>query len=235
MNDPRRQLEARLEPEGRAWLDAAVAAVTVDPAAIRARFPAVGRHLGRGPLDADADPDDLHAWTIEDAGRLVLLEALGPAVADELASLYRFGDAAERRAILRALGIVGRAPDAIALVEDALRTNDLRLVAAALGPYAADHLDDHQYAHGVLKAVFVGVPLRGLVGLERRVTPELSRMLASYVHERVAAGRDVPGDVWEWIDRHPPHAELAAITRELDHPVPARRDAARRALVGRAT
>ena len=39
-------------------------------------------------------------------------------------------------------------------------------------------------------------------------------MLAAFVHERVAAGRDIPAEVWTVIDRHPPDAELAAIEAE---------------------
>ncbi len=56
---------------------------------------------------------------------------------DALTRLYRQGTAAERRAVLLALPHLVPGPDALPLVEDALRTNDTRLVAAAVGPYAA--------------------------------------------------------------------------------------------------
>jgi hypothetical protein len=55
-------------------------------------------------------------------------------------------------------------------------------------------------------------------------------MLADYVHERVAAGRDVPAEVWRIIERFPPAEELDAIIAELNHPVDERRHAAERAL-----
>jgi hypothetical protein len=85
----------------------------------------------------------------------------------------------------------------------------------------------------VLKCVFVGVPITPLHGLHR-VTPDGARMLAALVHERVAAGRDVPAEVWIVIDRHPPEDEIAAIVAELDSPYDDRRGAAERALGGRA-
>jgi hypothetical protein len=224
------QLEDRVSPEALAWLQETAAEVAENPAAIGAKFPAVGRKVGRGPLDPAADPDDVHAWTIDDAARTYLLQALADP-ASELDELYRYGDAAERRGILRALEHLD--VDALHLVDDAIRTNDTRLIAAALGPYATEHLPDAAYDQAVLKCVFVGVPITPLHGLER-VTPDGARMLAALVHERVAAGRDVPAEVWTVIDRHPPEDEIAAIVAELDSPYDDRRGAAERALGGRA-
>ena len=226
----REKLAARATPEALQWLDDTIAQVEADPAAIRTRFPMVGRKVGREPLDEDASPDDVHAWTIDDAARTLLLAALGDHAESELGDLYRFGDAAERRGLLRALAYLPVGDRARWLVDDAVRSNDLRLIAAALGPYATRRLDGASYDHAVLKCVFVGVPIRPLDGLPERVTPETARMLAAFVHERVAAGRDIPEEVWDVIDRHPPRAELALIESELDSEFADRRDAAARAL-----
>jgi hypothetical protein len=223
------RLEDRVSPEALAWLQDAAAEVAQEPAKIATRFPAVGRKVGRGPLDPNGDPDDVHAWTIDDIARTVLLQAL-PHPEDEIRELYRFGDAAERRGILRALEYLD--VDALDLVEDAIRTNDTRLIAAALGPYATEHLSDAAYDQAMLKCVFVGVPITPLHGLDR-VTADGARMLAALVHERVAAGRDVPAEVWTVIDRHPPEDEIAAIVAELKSPYEDRRVAAERALGGR--
>jgi len=212
------------------WVRAATAAVEGEPAAIRSRFPMAGRKVGRGPLDPEAAEDDVHAWTVDDAARTLLLVALGDRVEDELAELYRYGDAAERRGVLRALPHLAVGDRARGLVDDAVRSNDTRLIAAALGRYATAHLDDAAYDQAVLKCVFVGVPIAPLDGLPARATPETARMLAAFVHERVAAGRDVPAEVWAVIDRHPPRAELAAIEAERDSAFADRREAAARAL-----
>jgi hypothetical protein len=85
----------------------------------------------------------------------------------------------------------------------------------------------------VLKCVFVGVSLTEIAGTRERTTPALSAMLGRYVHERIAAGRTVPPDVWPLIDLHPPGEELAAITTELGHAHADRREAAAAALAGR--
>jgi hypothetical protein len=223
-------LEQRTTPEGLAWLREAVAAVEADPEAVRTRFPMAGRKVGRGPLEEGADADDVHAWTVDDAARTLLLVALGDGVEAELRDLYRFGDAAERRGLLRALPSLPVGDRVADIVDDAIRTNDTRLVAAALGPWATEHLDDAAYDQAVLKCVFIGVPIAPLDGLPARATPETARMLAAFVHERVAAGRDIPAEVWDVIDRHPPADELAAIEAERNSEFPDRREAADRAL-----
>jgi hypothetical protein len=229
----RTAMDARARPEGLAWLDEAIEEVELEGAAIRTLFPMAGRKAGRGMLDPEADPDDVHAWTIDDAARALLLAALGGKVEAELGELYRFGDTAERRGLLRALPYLPVSERAVAIVDDAIRTNDTRLIAAALGPYATAHLDDAAYDQAVLKCVFVGVPITPLDGLPERATADGARMLAAFVHERVAAGRDVPDEVWDVIDRYQPDAELQAIQSELESPFEDRRRAAERALAGR--
>jgi hypothetical protein len=223
-------LEERLAPEALAWVHESVAAIEADPAAIRTRFAMAGRKTARGPLSPDGDPDDVHAATVDDAVRTLLLAALGDRVEEELGELYRFGDAAERRGLLRALPHLPLGDRARWLVDDAVRTNDTRLVAAALGPYATRVLDDAAYDQAVLKCVFIGVPIAPLDGLPGRATAGTARMLAAFVHERVAAGRDIPAEVWDVIDRHPPADELAAIEAERDSEYADRREAAERAL-----
>ena len=232
LEELRQALEETTTPEGVDWVRETEAAVAADPAAVRARFPAVGRKVGRGTLDPDADHDDVHAWTVDDAARVLILAAMGEAAEAELAELYRYGDAAERRGLLRALPYLPLGDRGRGLVDDAVRTNDTRLVAAALGPYATEHLDDAAYDQAVLKCVFIGVPIAPLDGLPARATPETARMLAAFVHERVAAGRDIPAEVWDVIDRHPPAEELAAIEAERQSEFPDRRQAAERALAG---
>jgi hypothetical protein len=226
---------ARTDAAARRWLRHACEEVRRDPGAIAAIFPAAARAVGKAPLDPRAPTGDVHAWTADAAARALLLVALGPAADAQLTPLYRHGDTAERCAILRALAFLSVEDGVgIPLVEDALRTNDSHLIAASLGPYALARLTDAALAHAVLKCVFVGISLAGLAGVERRATPAMAGMLARYAHERVAAGRAVPDDVWPLIDRFPPSRELAAIEAELSHPQAGRRRAAQGALAGRA-
>ncbi|MDP9794697.1 hypothetical protein J2S43_003209 [Catenuloplanes nepalensis] len=176
---------------GRAWLDDAEAAVRRDPAAIGRLFPAVGRHTGRDGLPG------VPGWTVDAAARATLLATLleTPGGPGEIAELYRYGDSREKLAIIAACAILPDAPDehVLPLLRDALRTNDTRLVAAALGP-VADRLDDDTWRQGVLKCVFMGVPLTAVHALRDRADDGLADMLAALAEERAAAGRDFPAD-----------------------------------------
>ena len=179
-----------------AWLELAVKEIRADPARVRALLPAAGREVGRGSLCPSRDPQGLVHGTVEDAARAQLLRALPPGtLATELPELYRYGDDAEKRGVLRALPDLDPAPEiGLPLIQDALRTNDIRLVAAAMGEYAGAHLDQHSWRHGVLKCVFVGVPLAAVARWRERVDAELRRMVTDYAEECRAAGREVAPD-----------------------------------------
>lgn len=172
------------------WLDIAQSRVAEQPAEIDRLFPAAGRHCGRGELPGAP------TWTVDDAARVLLLAALplsGTRLATRVEELYRHGDAAEKRAVLRALPLLPLGDRAVHLLPDAIRSNDTRLLTAALGPYAA-HLDDPTWRQGVLKCVFLGVPLATVHDLAGRADAALAGMLADLAAERRAAGRDLPAD-----------------------------------------
>ncbi|MGZ3102540.1 EboA domain-containing protein [Streptomyces sp. H72] len=185
--DLRAALSAELGGAARAWLDQALDEAAAHPGAHgpisvwELRLAEAARRCG--PAHADA-------------ARVLVLHA-ARADTDALTRVYSQGTADERRAVLHALPHLVSGPEALPLVEDALRTNDTRLVAAALGPYAARHLDAHQWRHAVLKCLFTGVPLDEVADLAGRARgdAELARMLTDYVAERTAAGRPVPEDL----------------------------------------
>lgn len=187
------------------WITEGVLAVAAEPARIAELFPAAGRAVGRDPVAPDEDPLGLVHGTSDDRAREELLGALLAALPPQDAArvvdeLYRYGDDAERRGVLR--GLSAADPDAepvvaagLALVADALRTNDPRLVAAAMGPFGALHLDQHAWRHGVLKVLFMGVPLAAVADVDRRADDELARMAAALVAERRAASRPITDDM----------------------------------------
>lgn len=187
-------LDAALSDAGRHRLEQRSAEVARDPRLLDRVFPAVAREIGRGVFERSGRPVQ-----VADAARVQLLAAAevtaGPALVEEVRTLYRYGDADEKRAVLHALnGWDDDAVDAHDVLEDALRTNDTRLVEAAMGAHAG-RLDPSTWRQGVLKCLFTGVPVAAVADLETRADAELGAMSARYAREREAAGRPVPEDV----------------------------------------
>ena len=177
---------------GKPWLDDALVRVRADPDAAGPLFARAERKLGREPLSDGSD------WTAGRAGRVLLLAEL--ADPGRIVTLYQQGDAAERLAVLAALPLLDLGDAGVSLLHDALRTNDTRLVAAALGPYAG-HLDAATWRQGVVKCVFMGIPLSAVDRLDDRADQELAAMLTALAQERAAAGRRMPTDALALLNR----------------------------------
>lgn len=199
------ELRAVLGAERDDALDELVAGIMDDPGTLGRVFPAAARRTARGELPGGG--------RIEDAVRVELVAAaasvLAPgALVEELGLVYHHGDADERRAVLLGLSALDDPQvDGSAILLDALRTNDIRLVTAAMGRHART-LSLHDWRHGVLKCLFVGAPLAQVADLAERADDELGAMVRRYVLERQAAGRSVPDD--------------AHLVLELTHPTPPR-------------
>ena len=191
-------VRAALDGAARERHDALTAEVAADPSRLGRTFPAAARQTGRGPLPG---ADDV---LVEDAVRVGLVRAAArsldaEALLAELRELYRYGDNDEKRAVLHALNGAPDVIDGSDVLLDALRTNDTRLVGAAMGPHS-DRLDDDAWRQGVLKCLFTGVPVTAVAGLAERADHELAEMVQRYRREREAAGRDVPPDVQVVLD-----------------------------------
>lgn len=190
VSTPATELEMLLPASARTWL----AEARRQPLATT--FPAAARKVGRNRLSP--------AWTTDQAVRALLLVG---APATDVLDVYRYGDAAEKLAVLHALSVADVAhpldDQALPIIEDAIRTNDRRLLAAALGPYATHHLPQHAFRQAVLKCVFADVPLAVVDGLPKRVDQELIRMMSDFAAERSAAGRDLPADLEAYLTSPP--------------------------------
>src|SRR5688500_9442145 len=107
---------------------------------------------------------------LEEASR----EMAEDAFAELIWSVWRSGDLAERQAVLRALP---RLPDParhLAIATEGVRTNALAIfeAIAADNPYPARFFDEHELNQMVVKALFLGLPVGRILGLEERVNDE---------------------------------------------------------------
>jgi hypothetical protein len=221
----REWLLRQLDTQGGAWLDAQIAALRQEPsdAALEIALGMVPRRLGKAALSlTDSDLAaagkalagwDPRAWSVSDAARILLLSglpAVGKPFAERFRALCRTADVAELITFYRGLPLY---PDPAALEEqvgEGLRSN-MRAVFEAIAhdnPYPKAHFDDHRWNHMVLKALFVGSPLAPIQGLDERANPELARIMCDFAHERWAASRPVPFEIWRCVG---PFAEGQAI------------------------
>ena len=120
---------------------------------------------------------------------------------------YRQGDTLERQAVLRALALLPNPPSYCSLAVDAGRSHIKPLFEAIAceNPYPAAYFPDLNFNHMVLKALFLGIELKRVRGLEERLTPELARMAEDYRAERRASGRSIPEDLNRLMAIQPSH------------------------------
>jgi hypothetical protein len=226
-------IRARTTPEGMAWLETTSASVRAGAAELAVVFPAVSRHVGRGPLGAPFPRD---RWRVDDAARAALLVAArerDPAGALALAGdLYFRGDAREKIGALRALPLLGEGDGALPAALDAVRVNQGEIFEAAVldNTYVSTRLPALELRKAALKAIFVGLPLERIVGLAERADADLCRSLIDYVTEREAASRTVPPEIWRFAALHPPAGLAGKLVGYLEHPDAQHRAAAARAL-----
>ncbi len=210
----RELVACRADAPAREWFAQALAAT--EPAAPRdaflEAFTAAARRLGRAPLRPDGDDRNrlaaagvtwsIEPWGLDELGRITLLVAAAGGRSDAdvetlVEACYRQGDGRERQAVLRGLPLLPAPERFVPLAVEACRSHVQPLFEAVAceNPYPAAHFPELNFNQMVLKALFTGVALERIVGLEARVTPELARMAAAYASERRAAGRSVPPDI----------------------------------------
>lgn len=243
----RAALEARLgQGEALSWLDARS---REDLDAVRHAMADIGRIMGKKPLiagfgerdtatlDGVYGPLRVGAWRLDEAARAWLLATAADRSEtphDVLFGLYDLGDTDTRVGALHALNFVAEADTerGLELVLDAGRTYLDPLLTAAWcdNPFSAKHMSDEAYRSAVLKALFCNVSVDGFLGLEERADPELAKSLYDYADEREAAGRHVPAAVWIVAALHPRPGLVARLIGRLEHPLPAERIVAARAL-----
>jgi len=220
-------------PEGASWLADRCAELTAGAAERRLflAFSGAPRHTGKAPLPLR--PDDLAAadrlrpgwnpmhWSTDQAARVLLFLTWPHPDAEAcrtiLDRLFQTADLGEQVALYQALPVLPFAKAHVRRCAEGIRTNmtDVFRAVAHFNPYPAEHLDEAAWNQMVLKALFVGVPLHPIHGLDARANPRLMRMLCDYAHERWAAHRPVSPELWRGVGPCADERALADLERVL--------------------
>jgi len=170
------------------------------------------------PIETDAGTLPIAHWSLADAGRALLLLTTCERLQPEPACwLFRHGDERERATVVRALSLLPESQRTKPLALEAGRTNSLPLFAALAqyNPYPANCYDEHEFNQLVLKALFLGIAITPMIGLQQRANHDLSRMCEAYIDERRAAGRGFPCDIWLAIAPHTTEQGRALLFQHL--------------------
>jgi hypothetical protein len=201
------------------------------------------RRTGKAPLPLR--PEDLAradrlrpawspaGWTTDQAARIALVLSWpspdAAAYAATLDQIFQSADLGELVALYQALPVLPHPRAHVRRCAEGVRTNmtDVFRAIAHGNPYPSEHLDEAAWNQMVLKALFVGVPLHPVHGLDARANAPLARMLLDYARERWAAKRGVSPELWRCVGPFADDAAVAAMGKVLaEGEVPERRAAA---------
>lgn len=237
----------RLDENARDWMTGQLSRLETErgDASLGIAFGLAPRKLGKGMLDLSpaeaAAADGCIAgwkpgnWSLAEAGRILLLASLpgrDPDFAPRFRALCQTADVAESIALYRGLPLYPEPESLEPQVGEGLRSNMLTVFEAIAhhNPYPASYFDTHRWNHMVLKALFVGSRLALIHGLDARANAELARIMGDFAHERWAAGRQVPFEIWRCVGPFATGAALADLDRVLASGTPLERQAAALAL-----
>jgi hypothetical protein len=207
-------VQARIAGPARDWLARAVASTRapLDRTAFATTFALAARKTGRAGSEPSPSEEarlqaagvtwSIGSWGLDGLTRAALLlhasHGLAPGELEALVEdCFLQGDTRERQAVLRTLALLPDPRRFTPLGVEACRTSVQPVFEAIAceNPFPAQHFPESSFNQMVLKAVFIGVAVGRILGLEARITGELRRMAADYASERRAAGRPVPADV----------------------------------------
>jgi hypothetical protein len=238
----REWLRRQLDVAHNAWLDEQLGNLAEHPAdgTLAIALGMAPRRLGKEDLRFDAaaaaqalDGWDPRGWSVVDAARILFLGSLGErGFAERFRTLCRSADVAELVGLYRGLPLYPEPASLEPQVGEGLRSS-MRPVFEAIAhrnPYPRRHFDQHRWNHMVLKALFIGAALEPIQGLDERANPELARILCDFAHERWAAGRPVPAELWRCVGPFAEGAMLEDLLRVLQSKDSEERQAAQAAL-----
>lgn len=201
-----------------AWFEDTRANLSRDlsPRAFAAAFGSASRRVGKTDLmlqqaDLVAAETARRNWrpagmTIDQAARIVLLldaAETAEGFVDRLKHLAGTADLGELAAIYKGLPLYPHPQTLVPFAIDGLRTAMAPVFEAVAqdNPFPSDHFSQDAWNNMVLKALFIGSALHPIIGLDRRWNAELADMLVAYAHERRAARRPIPPELWRGVGR----------------------------------
>jgi len=186
----------------------------------------IGTHYIK-PHDAPYEID-LSGWTRDQLVRTLFLLSLDEGNKDSfvemIEELFQTADNREAQAIYAAIPFFNYAPVWTHRATEAIRSN-VGLIFDAMAfnnPYPAMYFDDAAWNQLVLKTIFNDKSIWNILGIGDRRNEALAASISDFAHERWAAGRTLPPEVWFLTSPYPDERfwqdtyHLLSADREVD-------------------
>jgi hypothetical protein len=168
------------------------------------------------------------SWSLDRLVRVFFLCLMAEKSNDEQAYMHQMNllfDTAEMNeavALFSAMPVLAYGEQWVLRATDAVRSNIGPVFdAIAFGnPYPAIHFSELAWNQLVLKCIFNDKPIHQIFGLMERNNATLAQTLSDFAHERWAAGRRVPSQVWRLSSPFLTESLLSDIEYLLSHKDP---------------
>ena len=212
----REWIAARVDSSARAWLEERMVAIAMsDKKALFLGFGMVPRRVGKAELAlTDAELAQAEAarpgwnprgWSLDQLARTLFVLSFpsddAALYVQTLDQLFQAGEVGELVALYQALPLLPNPASHTLRTAEGIRSN-IKSVFCAIAhqnPYPAEQLNEEQWNQLVLKCLFIDVPLDRLIGIDRRANAKLMTTLIDFAHERRAAHRPIPPDLWRCV------------------------------------
>ncbi|MCX7394612.1 MAG: EboA domain-containing protein [Planctomycetales bacterium] len=240
-------IASRVEPSAMTWLnERAEAIATGDKKHLFFGFGMVPRRVGKSEtLLTDLEAAEAAAvrpgwnprtWSLDQLARAFLVlnfpAADAAAYVQILDPLFQMGEVGELVSLYQTLPLLPHPRSHVLRTAEGIRSN-IKSVFCAIAhqnPFPAEQLNDEQWNQLVLKCLFIDVSLDPVVGIDRRANAALMTMLVDFAHERRAAHRSVPPELWRCVGPYADERGVNDLRQMLTTGAPAEQQAAALAL-----
>lgn len=168
-------------------------------------FVATPRYIGKRPISFELADNQTKNWTLDRLVRVYLLLNLEninqEGFEEKLNTLFDTAEINESIAIYSALPLLKCPEKWLLRATDAVRSNvgDIFDSIAFNNNYPVKYFSELAWNQLVLKCIFNEKPIHQIVGLKARTNQHLADTLSDFAHERWAAGRRIPAQVWRLV------------------------------------
>ncbi|WAC12151.1 EboA domain-containing protein [Dyadobacter pollutisoli] len=159
-------------------------------------------------LSSEVSGFSVENWSLVRLARVWLLTQLDPSDKEEyvknIETLFDTAEMNELVALYSALPLLSYPDQWLFRATDAVRSN-MGFVFDAIAlhnPYPEKYFSELAWNQMVLKTIFNDKPIHLIQGLENRSNEKLAVTLSDFAHERWAAGRSVPPQVWRLVGKY---------------------------------